>query len=112
MTDQKLSQKHCVPCEGGTPPMTAEEVAKFMPQISPEWKSDANALIVREFKFKDYMMTMQFVNMVASLAQVEGHHPDMHVSYDKVVIKIWTHAARGLTESDFVLAAKIDELPR
>jgi 4a-hydroxytetrahydrobiopterin dehydratase len=105
-----LSQKHCVPCEGGAPPMTAEEVAKLMPQISPEWKSDANALIVREFKFNNFAETMAFVNKVADLAETEGHHPDMHVSYGKVVIKIWTHAIRGLSESDFVLAAKIDLL--
>lgn len=110
MNSTNLSQKHCVPCEGGTSPFTAEEIARYIPLISSEWKVDTNALIIREFKFKDFVQTMEFVNKVAVLAESEGHHPDMHVSYSKVILKLWTHAIRGLSESDFVLAAKIDEI--
>ena len=104
-----LAKKHCVPCEGGMPHFERAQVDEYMPKIKADWSTDG-AKITREFRFKDFTETMEFVNRVAALAQAEDHHPNMAVSYSKVVIDLWTHAARGLTENDFILAAKIDEL--
>lgn len=106
----KLSEKHCVPCEGGMPAFTKEEIAKYFPKLSKGWEVLDNTKLRKEFKFENFVQTMGFANQVALIAQAEDHHPDMHVSYAKVVIELWTHAVGGLSENDFILAAKIDEL--
>lgn len=104
----KLTHKKCVPCEAGMPPMAPAQIKKYLNQVK-SWQTD-NKKIWKEFKFKDYIRTMGFVNQVAMLAQEEGHHPDMAVAYSKVRIELWTHAIGGLSENDFILAAKIDQL--
>jgi 4a-hydroxytetrahydrobiopterin dehydratase len=106
-----FAERTCVPCEGGIPPLTREEAEKNMRELNPEWMliDDAN-LLARSFHFKDFKDTMQFVNKVAAIAEEEGHHPDMSVSYDTASIELMTHAIGGLSDNDFILAAKIDKL--
>ena len=105
-----LVQQKCTACEGGIPPMTAEQIAKYRPQINVAWGVIGNKKIRREFKFKDFKEAMVFVNNVADLAEEQGHHPDISIYYSKVVIELWTHKINGLFINDFILAAKIDEL--
>jgi 4a-hydroxytetrahydrobiopterin dehydratase len=105
-----LSTKKCKPCEGGVPPLNQKEVTDFKKQISDDWKVLEMKKITREFSFINYSHTMEFVNKVADLAEEEGHHPDMHVYYGRVVIELWTHSIGGLSENDFIMASKIDKL--
>lgn len=105
-----LTQKKCVPCEGNVPALEPREIEEFKKEISEEWKVVDNKKLYREFMFVSYRHTIDFVNMVADLAEEEGHHPDMHVYYGRVEIELSTHAINGLTENDFILAAKIDLL--
>lgn len=104
-----LTEKKCVPCEGGAKPMTREEAEKYLGMVSG-WQllEDDIMKIQKSFKFRDFREAMEFVNNVADIAESEGHHPDIHVSYSKVDIVTWTHAIKGLSENDFILAAKID----
>lgn len=106
-----LTSKKCVPCEGGVPTLTPEEVEKFNGEV-PVWNVNEEATqIYRTFSFRDFATAMVFVNAVASLAEDEGHHPDLQINYSKVTLTLWTHAIGGLSENDFILAAKIDQLP-
>jgi len=106
----KLSEKKCIPCEGGMPAFTKTQITKYSHQLQKGWVVLDNKKIQREFKFKNFVETMGFVNQVALIAQAEDHHPDMQVSYKKVIIELWTHAVGGLSENDFIMAAKIDEI--
>lgn len=107
---QNLLSKKCVSCEGGMMPLTAEEVKKYLSQIS-DWKAFENKKIRREFRFKDFKEAMSFVNKIADLAESEGHHPDIYLhNWNKVRIELATHAIGGLSENDFILAAKVDKL--
>jgi 4a-hydroxytetrahydrobiopterin dehydratase len=112
MTDSPLIHKHCVPCEGGVPAITGDALHKMLSDVS-EWDvvDDENTKIGRTFKFKDFVEGMIFVNAVAALAEEENHHPDFQINYAKVTLTLWTHAIGGLSENDFILAAKIDQLP-
>lgn len=105
-----LTKKKCIPCEGNVPTLTEQEISELEKQISKYWKIKDNNRIYREFSFVNYKQTIEFVNKVADLAEEEGHHPVMHVYYGRVEIELWTHAVNGLTENDFILAAKIDIL--
>jgi len=105
-----LSQKKCIPCEGNIPALNESEISEMEKQISGDWKLVNNKRLFREFSFVNYKHTIDFVNKVAQLAEEEGHHPDMHVFYGRVDIELWTHAIDGLTENDFILAAKIEKL--
>lgn len=104
-----LRTKHCVPCEGGVPPFTEDQIKEYLPNIDPAWKAESGKL-GRQFKFKDFTETMAFVNRVADIAEAEGHHPDLHIFYNKLTVELSTHAIKGLSENDFILAAKVDEL--
>lgn len=105
-----LTQKFCVACEAGTPPMPPEEAARLMEQV-PGWElKPEEKKLVRRFKFKDFKSAMSFVNQVADLAEAEGHHPDIHISWNRVRLELTTHAIKGLSENDFILAAKISML--
>lgn len=105
-----FAAKKCVPCEGGVPVLTPKQVANFLTEI-PGWEADAaSRKITRKWKFKDFRKAMAFVNKVAELAEAEGHHPDIHVSYSRVTLELFTHAVGGLSENDFILAAKINAL--
>ena len=111
MTD--LSTKKCVPCEGGIDPLSREQAESLMKQLQPEWKlsEDAKSLH-REWKFRNFYHTMSFVNAVAHIANAEDHHPDLEVGWGYCRMKYSTHAINGLSENDFICAAKIDALPR
>ncbi len=108
-----LSDKHCVPCgDKDFPPMTKPQAEDMMVHI-PEWKLNEDATeISREFKFKDFWTALTFVNRVGKLAEDEGHHPDIELSWGRVGIRLSTHEIKGLSENDFVLAAKIDMVPK
>ena len=107
----QLSDKHCKPCEGGVPPLTAQEVAALQPSLHADWSvSEDDKTLARTFEFPGYYRTMAFVNAVAWVAHVEGHHPDLEVSYNRCVVRWTTHAVDGLTENDFICAAKVDRL--
>jgi 4a-hydroxytetrahydrobiopterin dehydratase len=97
-----------VPCEGGTPKLGAEAIASYLAAL-PEWRVDGDRLL-KSFVFRDFVGTMAFVDRVAQTAEEEGHHPDFCVHYSRVDFTIWTHAVGGLSENDFILAAKIDAL--
>ncbi|MEK7530816.1 MAG: 4a-hydroxytetrahydrobiopterin dehydratase [Patescibacteria group bacterium] len=106
-----LTDKKCVACEGGMPPLTKAQIDELKPQ-TPEWfVSDDLRFINREFTFKDFKQTLAFVNKVGELAESEGHHPDLFIhDYKKLAITLTTYAVKGLSENDFILAAKIDLL--
>lgn len=105
-----LTNKKCKPCEGGLPKLSSVEIITFNSQLNKSWQIADELKISKEFIFKDFVHTMNFVNKVAELAEAEGHHPVMHVYFAKVQIELWTHAILGLSENDFILAAKIDEI--
>jgi 4a-hydroxytetrahydrobiopterin dehydratase len=105
-----LSKKKCTPCEGGIPPLDSARIAEYQKHIQSAWRVTSDGKLSMEYSFKDFITTMGFVNRVADLAEEEGHHPVMHVHYNKVVIELWTHAIGGLSENDFILAAKIEKL--
>lgn len=106
-----LTQKTCKPCEGGVPPLSKEEVQTLLKQISA-WEVDSTGVlsITRLFEFKNYYKTMAFVNAVAWIAHKENHHPDLEVGYNKCLVRYATHAINGLSENDFICAAKVDSL--
>jgi 4a-hydroxytetrahydrobiopterin dehydratase len=105
----ELAEKRCVPCRGGTPPLKREELAKLQPQVRG-WQVIDDHHLSKAYKFPDFVTALAFVNRVGEVAEQEGHHPDIYLSWGKVEIRIWTHKINGLTESDFILAAKIDRV--
>jgi len=105
----ELEKKKCVPCEGGIPPLSEDEILEYVTLIKG-WVVRNNKKIVRTFNFVNFKHTMDFVNEVARIAEEEGHHPVMHLDYGSAEIELWTHAIDGLSENDFILAAKIDKL--
>jgi len=104
-----LASKHCRPCRGGVPPLTGDALRTLSEEL-PFWKVIEEHHIAKTFLFPDFKSALEFANRIGSIAEQEGHHPDLCVSWGKVDVQIYTHKIRGLTESDFILAAKIDEL--
>jgi len=104
-----LADKTCVPCKGGVSPLAGKELEKLSKQL-PHWKVVDAHHITRTFTFPDFRQALEFVNKVGELAEEQGHHPDILLSWGKAEITTWTHKINGLTESDFILAAKIDQL--
>jgi 4a-hydroxytetrahydrobiopterin dehydratase len=109
---QELTKKHCVPCEGGIPPLSPPDVRTQLAAL-PDWKLTSDGKrIRREWRVKDFVTALDFFNRIGRIAEQEDHHPDLHLEgYRNVAVEIWTHAVNGLTENDFILAAKIDTLP-
>mgnify|MGYP001177090941 FL=1 len=109
----ELYKKKCVACDGNTPPFDISEIHKYLKKID-DWdvKSDEekNHYLIKKFSFKDFLESQNFVNKVGAIAEEEGHHPDIHFGWGYAKVKIFTHAIKGLAESDFILAAKIDKL--
>ena len=105
-----LKNKKCVPCEGGVQRLAKDKITGLKKLIHSDWELIENTKIKRSFRFVNFKQTMEFVNKVADLAENEGHHPDMYVTYGSCTIELWTHAIDGLSENDFILAAKIDGL--
>lgn len=104
-----LLSKKCIPCEGGMPPLSKEEAEKYLAEVSG-WKLEDEKKIEKRFKFENFKEAMKFVNKVAELAEAEGHHPDFAIMYNRVILNLTTHAIGGLSENDFILAAKIDNI--
>jgi len=104
----ELAAKRCKPCEGGMPPLNLDESKKLLAQVEG-WKLEEKT-IQKSFKFKNFVEAIKFVNRVADLAESEGHHPDIHISYNRVKLSLMAHVIGGLSENDFILAAKIDRL--
>jgi 4a-hydroxytetrahydrobiopterin dehydratase len=111
-TTAELTHKRCQPCEGGVPKLTPEQVRDLLPAV-PAWQVTADGQrLQRAWRVKDFQVALDFFQRVGHIAEDEGHHPDLHlVGYRNVTIEIWTHALGGLSENDFILAAKIDRLP-
>lgn len=108
----KLSEQHCQPCDGGIQPHSQETARVLLKQLHADWTLDADGKNIRRaFKFKNFYRTMSFVNAVAHIANVEGHHPDLEVGYDHCRMKFTTHAIGGLSDNDFICAAKVDDVP-
>lgn len=103
----ELASKTCVPCRGGVPPLAGKELENLAKEVS-QWRVVNGHHLVREFKFPDFKQALAFVNRVGNIAEEQGHHPDIVLSWGKAEITTWTHKIDGLTESDFILAAKID----
>lgn len=106
----ELSKKKCVPCEGTVPPLTPSKAQEMMVHLDDWSLIDGAHLLAKSFRFSNFVKTMEFVNKVAAIAEEEGHHPDLTVSYGSVTVELMTHAVGGLSENDFILAAKIDEI--
>ena len=104
-----LAGRRCVPCRGGIQPLTPSEAAKLTVQLD-HWKVVEERRIEKHFTFPDFRSALAFVNRIGDIAESEGHHPDIALRWGKVDVTLWTHAAGGLTENDFILAAKIDRL--
>lgn len=105
-----LASRSCVPCRGGVPPLGADAIAALLAELGGSWSVEAGHHLASEYRFSDFAAGLAFVNRIGEVAEREGHHPDLELSWGRVGVKIWTHAIDGLTESDFVLAAKIDAL--
>jgi len=105
-----LTKKKCVPCEGGVPPLSESQAQMLLSSV-PGWNLEGKK-ITKEYTFQNFRESMKFVNRVAELAEEEGHHPDIHIYYRRVRLDIFTHAIGGLSENDFILAAKIEEIAR
>lgn len=113
-----LAQRACVPCRGGVPPLTREELAPLLAQIDAAWNArdvpderrGSVTMLQREYRFANFKDAMAFANRIADVAEEQQHHPDLHVAWGKVGVDIWTHKIGGLTESDVVFAAKCDTL--
>lgn len=106
----RLAEKECVPCEGGVPPLEGDELESLEEELDAGWKVVDGHHLEKEFEFDDFVGALDFVNRVGELAEEQGHHPNIFLTWGLTRIQIWTHAIDGLTESDFVLAAKIEEL--
>ncbi len=104
-----LAEKTCVPCRGGVPPLKGEELQMLARQVEG-WEVVNEHHVKKSFKFPDFRAALAFVNKAGELAEEQGHHPDIYLAWGKVEITIWTHKINGLTESDFILAAKLDQL--
>lgn len=105
-----LQSKHCVPCEGGVPALTKEKVTSMLKELNAWEVNPEFTVISKRFSFKNFYKTMAFVNAIAWMANQENHHPDMEVGYNYCVVKYSTHAINGLSENDFICAAKVDRL--
>ena len=107
-TIKELAKQECVPCQGGVPPLKGAALKRYQTGLGREWKVVKSHHLEKEFKFKDFKQALAFTNRVGDLAEEQGHHPDIYLSWGKVKITLWTHKIDGLTESDFIMAAKIE----
>lgn len=105
----ELADRQCVPCRGGVPPLKGDKLRSLSAKL-PGWEVVREHHLSREYRFPDFASALAFVNRVGALAEQQGHHPDIYLAWGKARIDIWTHKIDGLTESDFILAAKIDAL--
>jgi 4a-hydroxytetrahydrobiopterin dehydratase len=106
-----IKEKNCKPCEESTPVLTFEQEERFRKE-TPLWEVDRSDIhkLRRTFALKDFLQAITFVGLIAPIAEAQGHHPDIHISYRNVTIELWTHKIKGLSENDFILASKIDDI--
>lgn len=107
---ERLAAKKCVPCSVGAPTLEPDEIQEFHKFLKEGWEVIDYKKIEKTYRFKNFKEALDFINKVGNLAEEEGHHPDIYLSWGKVVIQLWTHKIGGLHENDFILAAKIDEI--
>lgn len=105
-----LADKSCTPCQGDVPPLATEEVNKLLKELGNGWKLNELGHLYKKYIFPDFIGSMCFANKIAKVAEEEAHHPDLKVAWGECTVEIWTHKIEGLTESDFILAAKIEAL--
>ena len=103
-----LAEKSCVPCRGGVPPLEADVADRLLAELRGEWRINEAGHLAASYRFADFLAAMDFANAIAAIAEAEQHHPDITVRWGACEVEIWTHKIDGLTESDFVLAAKIE----
>lgn len=108
---EPLADKQCVPCRGGVPPLTGNDLKKLRESV-PQWTVTNEHHLHRAFLFPDFKQALEFVNRVGAVAEEQGHHPDILLAWGKAEVTLWTHKIDGLTEGDFIMAAKIDRLNR
>jgi len=104
-----LASKRCVPCQGGVPPITGRALQAMLAQVAG-WQAVGEHHLTRTYTFKNFADALAFTNRVGHLAEGQGHHPDIHLAWGRVTLDVWTHKIDGLTESDFILAAKVDAM--
>jgi 4a-hydroxytetrahydrobiopterin dehydratase len=109
MSESPLARKTCVPCAGGVAPLGPAAIAEYLEQ-TPGWRAVNDHHLAKEFTFPDFVEALAATNRIGKLAEQQGHHPDLHLGWGRLGVEIWTHKIDGLTESDFILAAKIDEI--
>jgi 4a-hydroxytetrahydrobiopterin dehydratase len=110
-TQVKLAEKTCVSCHGGIPPLTLDESAALLAQVEG-WQVVDNHHLVKSYKFANFEQALDFVNHVGVIADEQNHHPDIYLAWGKVKVEVWTHKINGLTESDFIFAAKVDQIEK
>lgn len=103
-----LAKRECIPCRGGVPPLTGPEAAGLLDELGGGWRVVDGHHLEKEYRFKDFRTALAFTNRVGELAETQGHHPDISLSWGRVRLTVWTHKIDGLTESDFIFAAKAD----
>jgi len=106
----ELAHKKCIPCSGTTPRLKGKEIEPLFKQLHPGWKLVEERHLEKEYTFPDFKHALQFTNEIGRTAEEEGHHPDILLAWGRVKVTLWTHKINGLSESDFILAAKCDEL--
>ncbi|MBM4103982.1 MAG: 4a-hydroxytetrahydrobiopterin dehydratase [Planctomycetes bacterium] len=109
-TNCGLLQKKCQPCQKGGTSLSAQQIAEYLPQLGQEWQVIENHHLQKTFRFKNFAEALAFTNRIGELAEQQGHHPDITLSWGKVVVDLYTHKINGLHENDFILAAQIDQL--
>ena len=105
----ELASKECVPCRGGIPPLAGDELQTLVQQLGNGWEVVDAHHLSKQFTFKNFTEALAFVNRVGDVAEEQNHHPDLYLAWGKVRVEIWTHKINGLTESDFIFAAKADQ---
>ena len=112
MSMEDLARRQCVPCQGNTPRLTGAELQRYVLLLGNGWEVEGEEKLRRTYKKPDFATALALVNRIGEIAEAENHHPDIHLAWGKVGVEIWTHAIGGLSESDFVLAAKIEQAAR
>lgn len=107
-----LAQQQCIPCRGGVPPLEGEALDALATELGADWRVVDGHHLEKEYRFPDFVTALDFVNRVGGMAEEQNHHPDLFLAWGRVVVRIWTHKIDGLTESDFVFAAKAETLHR
>ena len=110
MKAKDLAKKKCVPCKGGVPPLKGKELKKLLEAVNSNWRLIRQHHLEKAYKFEDFREALDFTNRVGEMAERQNHHPDIYLAWGKVKVTIWTHKIDGLTESDFIFAAKTDQL--